>query len=247
MTHSLTPHARPPVWCTPAIVLPLLLLGACGGGSDAPEAEAAGDGVTLGASPSAEVATGATPVAAPAPAAGAGSAPSAAAAATPSPAAAPTPAPAPAPAPTASNAYCGLSGFPADLLNRINAARASARTCGGTAYPAVGSLNWNGALFAAAEGHSRDMAVNNYFSHTGLDGRNVAQRVSAGGYAWRAVGENIAAGQSSAGAVMSGWLSSPGHCGNIMSAQYQDVAVACVQRSGSAYGHYWTMVLARSS
>lgn len=245
MTHSLTSHARPSVWCAPAIVLPLLLLGACGGGSDAPEAEAAGDGVTLGASPSAEVAAGATPAAAPGPAAATGSAPSAAAATTPSPAAAPTPAPAP--APTASNAYCGLSGFQADLLNRINAARASARSCGGTAYPAVGSLNWNGALFAAAEGHSRDMAVNNYFSHTGLDGRNVAQRVSAAGYAWRAVGENIAAGQSSAGAVMSGWLSSPGHCGNIMSAQYQDVAVACVQRSGSAYGHYWTMVLARSS
>lgn len=102
-------------------------------------------------------------------------------------------------------------------------------------------------MFTAAESHSRDMAVNDYFSHTGLDGRNVSQRVSSAGYAWRAVGENIAAGQSDPNAVMSGWLASPGHCGNIMNAQYQDVAVACVQRSGSAYGRYWTMVLARPS
>ena len=91
------------------------------------------------------------------------------------------------------------------------------------------------------------MAVNSYFSHTGLDGRSVAQRVSAAGYSWRAVGENIAGGPSSAAAVMSGWLSSAGHCANIMGIQYQDVAVACVQRSGSPYGRYWTMVLARPS
>jgi uncharacterized protein YkwD len=65
------------------------------------------------------------------------------------------------------------------------------------------------------------------------------------GYAWKAGGENIAAGQSSVTAVMSGWLSSPGQCANIMSANYSHVAVACVRQSGSAYGRYWTMVLAR--
>ena len=227
-------------WSATSVLLPLLLLGACGGGSDAAETAAAGDDVTLGAAPSTEVA--ASPVAAASPA----DAP--AIAATPVSAAA-TPAPAPAPAPSASTSdgYCGIAGFQADLLNRINAARATARSCGGTAYAATGALAWNGALFNAAEGHSRDMAVNSYFSHTGLDGRSVAQRVSAAGYSWRAVGENIAGGPSSAAAVMSGWLSSAGHCANIMGIQYQDVAVACVQRSGSPYGRYWTMVLARPS
>ena len=231
-----------PGWSATSVLLPLLLLGACGGGSDAAETEAAGDGVTLGAAPSTEVAASpaaaASPAVAPAPAA------------TPAPAAAtPAPAPPPAPAPSASTSdgYCGIAGFQADLLNRINAARATARSCGGTAYAATGALAWNGALFNAAEAHSRDMAVNSYFSHTGLDGRSVAQRVSAAGYSWRAVGENIAGGPSSAAAVMSGWLSSAGHCANIMGTQYQDVAVACVQRSGSPYGRYWTMVLAQPS
>lgn len=140
---------------------------------------------------------------------------------------------------------CGLPDFRNSLLQQINAARAVARSCGGTAMPAAAPLAWNDRLFSAAARHSSDMAVNNYFSHTGLDGRSAAQRVAAEGYAWTWVGENIAAGQASVSVVMGGWLASPGHCANIMRAEYRDVGVSCVQQSGSTYGHYWTMTLAR--
>ena len=140
---------------------------------------------------------------------------------------------------------CQLPDFRNSLLQAINAARAVARSCGGTAMPAVAPLAWNDALFSAAARHSTDMAVNNYFSHTGLDGRSAAQRITAEGYAWSWVGENIAAGQTSVSTVMSGWLASAGHCANIMRAEYQDVGVSCVQRSGTTYGRYWTMTLAR--
>lgn len=140
---------------------------------------------------------------------------------------------------------CGLPDFRNDLLQAINAARAVARSCGGTAMPAVPPLTWNDQLFSASARHSADMANNNYFSHASLDGRSMAQRVSAEGYAWSWVGENIAAGQSSVSVVMNGWLASPGHCVNIMAAAPRDVAVACVQRSGTTYGRYWTMNLAR--
>jgi uncharacterized protein YkwD len=140
---------------------------------------------------------------------------------------------------------CQLPDFRNSLLQAINAARAVARSCGGTAMPAVAPLAWNDALFSAAARHSTDMAVNNYFSHTGLDGRIAAQRIAAEGYAWSWVGENIAAGQTSVSTVMSGWLASAGHCANIMRAEYQDVGVSCVQRSGTTYGRYWTMTLAR--
>ena len=140
---------------------------------------------------------------------------------------------------------CGLPNFRDSLLQAINAARAVARSCGATAMPAVAPVAWNDLLFSAAARHSTDMAANNYFSHTGLDGRSMSQRVTAEGYAWSWVGENIAAGQSSVSAVMNGWLASPGHCANIMNAQPRDVAVACVQRSGTTYGRYWTMLLAR--
>jgi uncharacterized protein YkwD len=109
----------------------------------------------------------------------------------------------------------------------------------------VPALRWNAALATAANRHSTDMATRNFFSHTGSDGSDVGQRVSAAGYRWTAVGENIAGGQSSVSSVMSGWLASAGHCNNIMGASYQDVAVACVARPGSTYTRYWTMVLAR--
>ena len=140
---------------------------------------------------------------------------------------------------------CGLADFQNSLMQQINAARATARTCGTTAMPAVSPLTWNDRLFSAGARHSRDMATNNYFSHTGLDGSTPSQRIAAEGYAWSWAGENIAAGQQTVTAVMNGWLASPGHCANIMRAEYRDVGVSCVQQNGSTYGKYWTMALAR--
>jgi len=109
--------------------------------------------------------------------------------------------------------------------------------------PAVAPLAWNDRLFSASAKHAQDMAQNNYFSHTSLDGRTLGQRVTAEGYNWRAVGENIAGGPSSTNAVMLGWLGSAGHCRNIMGSAFSEVAVSCVASSGSSYGRYWVMVL----
>jgi len=70
----------------------------------------------------------------------------------------------------------------------------------------------------------------------------VSNRVTATGYTWSAVGENIAAGYSSVEAVMQGWLESPGHCRNIMSDQYREFAVSRVDVNDSDYSSYWTQV-----
>ncbi|HEX5737259.1 MAG TPA: CAP domain-containing protein [Hydrogenophaga sp.] len=248
------PSALAPTPCPPppsagllvaagGVLLVAAVLAACGGGSDgAPESSDASNGSSMGATPPGESADPApdTQASAPPPA------PSA-----PPSAAAPPPAPTPTPAPSTglialdASTSCGISGFQADLLQRINAARATARQCGPNAMPAAAPLSWHTRLFSAAARHSKDMAENNYFSHTSLDGRSMGQRVSDEGYAWKAVGENIAAGQSSVNVVMSGWLSSPGHCANIMRATFTQVAVACVHQTGSSYGRYWTMVLAK--
>ena len=145
---------------------------------------------------------------------------------------------------TAANT-CGLPNFQTDLMALINQARASSRSCGGTAYPAAAAVAWNSQLFDAAAGHSADMANQNYFDHTSKDGRNPGQRMSAAGYSWSAYGENIAAGQTSAASVMAGWMDSPGHCSNIMNKNFKEVAVACVANSSSTYNRYWTMNLGR--
>lgn len=157
----------------------------------------------------------------------------------------PTPAPsAPSGTLTAANT-CGLANFQSDLMTLINQARAASRTCGSTVYPAAGPLAWNGKLFDAAAGHSADMAAQNYFSHTSLDGRTFDQRITAAGYSWSSIAENIAAGQTSAASVMLAWMASAGHCSNIMNSSYTEVGVACVSNNSSTYNTYWTMDLGR--
>ncbi len=88
------------------------------------------------------------------------------------------------------------------------------------------------------------MAENNFFSHTGSDGLSVSGRVTATGYDWSAVGENIAAGQSTVDQVMQSWLDSEGHCKNIMSDQFDEFAVSRVDTDSADYDHYWTQVFA---
>lgn len=152
---------------------------------------------------------------------------------------------APAPDPGTTDATCQLANFQVDLMQQINAARAVARSCGGTARPAANAVSWDAALAAAAVRHSSDMAQNNFFSHTGSDGSTVGLRATAAGYSWSGIGENIAAGHTSVSAVMSGWLGSEGHCNYIMNSAYTHVALACVAQPGTTYTRYWTMVLGR--
>ncbi len=130
------------------------------------------------------------------------------------------------------------------LLELVNNARSQARLCGTDSYPAVADVTWNETLKAAAVVQSIDMTEHNFFSHTGSDGSDVGQRVELQGYEWRAVGENIAAGQQTAQEVINGWLGSAGHCRNLMNASYTEVAVACVENNNADYVRYWTNVLA---
>jgi uncharacterized protein YkwD len=145
----------------------------------------------------------------------------------------------------APDAVCGLPGFQSELLQQINAARGRARTCGGVVRPATTPLVWNANLQVAAARHSSDMARNNYISHTGSDGSDLGERTTAAGYNWSGIGENIAAGPSDVTTAMNGWLASEGHCNNIMSSSFDDVALACVSQPGTIYGKYWTMGLGR--
>lgn len=164
------------------------------------------------------------------------------------PAPAPGAAPAPAPAQVASpTATCGLSEFANSALARINQLRAAGASCGtrGTFAPA-GALSWNALLTQSSEGHSRDMATANYFSHNSLDGRTLTERVNATGYPWSTIGENIAAGYATVNSVMDGWTASDGHCANLMNPSFTELGLACVPgAAGSQYNTYWTMNLGR--
>lgn len=131
------------------------------------------------------------------------------------------------------------------LLDRINEARSEPRQCGDKAFEAAEPLSWNCTLEDAARAHSEDMVELEFFSHTGPEGVKTGKRVSDRGYTWSAVGENIASGQNSVDRVVDGWLSSPGHCANIMSAEFTEMGAARVEAPGSPYSPFWTQVFAR--
>lgn len=70
-------------------------------------------------------------------------------------------------------------------------------------------------LWRTARLHSEDMAKNNYFSHTNLQGLSPWQRAEL--QEAQAHGENIAAGYKSALETLRQWKESDAHCVNMMS------------------------------
>ena len=134
------------------------------------------------------------------------------------------------------------------MLAAVNARRRAGATCGAQgSFPPAADLTWNAALTQAAVGHSDDMVTHNFFSHTGSNGSTLGDRVTAAGYAWRGVGENIAAGQGTVAEVVDGWMKSDGHCANLMNASYRDIGVACVAGNAStSYRTYWTQDFGKS-
>ena len=102
------------------------------------------------------------------------------------------------------------------------------------------------ALAGAARAHSEEMAAQHYFSHRGKDGGTAAERATQAGYRWQGIGENIAVGQESADDAVAGWLSSPGHCANLMKAGFSDMGAAFALTSGAGRPRaYWTQVFGK--
>jgi uncharacterized protein YkwD len=126
------------------------------------------------------------------------------------------------------------------VLDLVNQARATPRSCGSRNFNAARPVRWNESLAVASRLHSEDMARNNYFSHSGRDGSNPAQRVERAGYRYRATGENIAAGQMDADEAVAGWIRSPGHCANLMNPAFTEMGAAYAVNRRSEMGVYWT-------
>lgn len=115
------------------------------------------------------------------------------------------------------------------------------------------SLTLSSKLGAAAYGHSRDMALNNFFSHTGADGSEMEDRVAATGYSYSWLAENIAAGYPTPQAVVAGWMQSDGHKQNILNCELRETGVGLFYEAddqnnvrddygnlGGPYNYYWT-------
>jgi uncharacterized protein YkwD len=130
------------------------------------------------------------------------------------------------------------------VLRLVNDARSRSRRCGSKSFAAVPPLSRASKLDDAALEHTRDMARHSELEHEGTDGSTPAQRVTRAGYAWKTVGENIAAGPTTAEEVMEGWLASPGHCENLMDPRFTDLGIAYTVDPQSNSGVYWAQVFA---
>lgn len=108
-------------------------------------------------------------------------------------------------------------------------------------------LKANPLLQQAAQAHAEAMAKNDFFDHNDpTTGTRPGDRITAAGYAWISVAENIAAGDDTAAGVMAGWMNSPGHRANILSPTVVELGVGYSLDSDDAfpdanvpYRHYW--------
>jgi uncharacterized protein YkwD len=130
-------------------------------------------------------------------------------------------------------ANCGYSanaGYVSELISLINQARADGNT------PA---LTVNAQLTQAAQGHSVDMACNNFLSHFGSDGSGWWIRTSRAGYSSPSVAEIIAIGTPQDAIYQ--WRSDPGHWEFAMNAGNTQIGVGYAYYSESDFGGYITV------
>ena len=137
---------------------------------------------------------------------------------------------------------CSLGGnptFESALLALVNEERES---------QGLPAYSQHSQLRAAARIHSTDMACSGIFSHTGSDGSSVGDRVTAEGYSWSSVDENIyATGNTSSQApelAFDFWMASPPNQANILSEQYMEIGIGYIHVPGSPFGGYFTAVFA---
>lgn len=130
------------------------------------------------------------------------------------------------------------------LFALVNAARAEARVCGRKRFGAAPPLSRDPALDSAAKRQAGDLAVSGELSHRGADGSMPGERVTASGYRWAEVAENVAADQTDASAVVATWLASPGHCAALMDPRYSDTGLALASGEEHGHGLYWVQVYA---
>ncbi|WP_349728333.1 CAP domain-containing protein [Peribacillus frigoritolerans] len=100
------------------------------------------------------------------------------------------------------------------------------------------SLKMDTAISQVAILKSEDMRDSNYFNHTSPSYGSPFEMMKSFGISYKYAGENIAAGQPSADAVMKSWMNSPGHKANILNKNYTHIGIGHV--TGGKYTHYWT-------
>lgn len=144
----------------------------------------------------------------------------------PSPTPAPQPVPVPAPTPAPGSSQTAMQ---TEMLGYINAARAAAN---------LAPLTLDQKLCAGAYLKSKDMAENNYFSHTSPTYGSPFDMMKSQGITYRTAGENIAKNTSVKGAH-DAFMNSAGHRENILRSSFGKVGLGFYQKGSYLYVTQW--------
>jgi len=130
------------------------------------------------------------------------------------------------------------------VLDFTNQYRASGARCGGTWHPPAPPLRLNPQLECAARFHTKWMFDNQVMSHNSPDGalgNKAPIRIENSGYDWNGYGENVAFGYWSPQSVVDDWMTSVGHCENIMWADVDEIGIGFWDGNKSKR-MFWTQV-----
>lgn len=106
-------------------------------------------------------------------------------------------------------------------------------------------LRFSAELNEASLVHTQAQAAAGSIYHTHPStGEGPGDRISRTGYRFSTWGENVAAGYQTPEAVMQGWMTSEGHCKNILNPAFTELGVGYVT-GGVRYNHFWTQSFAR--
>lgn len=87
----------------------------------------------------------------------------------------------------------------------------------------VASLSLNSKLNASAQAKANDMANRDYWSHQTPEGQQPWIFFTNAGYSYLSAGENLAYGFSNSASTVTGWMNSPSHKANMLSATFTEV------------------------
>ncbi len=99
-------------------------------------------------------------------------------------------------------------------------------------------------LMQIADFYACRLVEGGFFSHVDpYDGSTVSTRAADFGYAYRKVGENLAAEQKTVEQAMADWIRSPSHRANILDPAFTHVGIAV--KGGGELGPYWVQEFGR--
>lgn len=121
-------------------------------------------------------------------------------------------------------------GYYQEVLRLVNEIRAEA---------GVAPLTLDTTLCKAASMRALEMDYSNEMSHTRPNGKDCFSVLDFYSASFGTCGENIAAGQTSASSVVSGWKNSLGHYENMVNPSYTKLGVGYSATGVGDYGYYW--------